>query len=185
MHHNKYHIHLTRPLHHKFQEICIQLLRSELIYDVQFVTNRFARTLATDDKGRAKKAAESIEANDTTDTDYIERLFTEAVTEAKSRTSFASGMRGTRMVTDEVPEKTEEHTFVFRLPYDWRGDAQTLAHLLHSYVAYHAISHWLSLSSIAQAADYSEKADFYLRDAVAELRKQAPAPLPYLTDLMH
>lgn len=155
-------------------EVGVALMRWEIVYDVEFVTNRIARTQAIGEDGSTLKVAEVMSAEGCENADYIDRLIMSAVKRLRARTSWASGERGGRIVSDELPEHTQDWTFVFRVPGAWRGDADVLCSLCHDYVAKQVTYEWLKMTAPRMAPDYGAEAAEALREVVEELRKQAP-----------
>lgn len=158
--------------HPRFLEVGIILTRSELVYDIEFVTNRIAKLNAVDEEGKQKKIAASITAEGQENKDYLDRLITSAVKKLRSSTSWASGERGGKVVSDMIPPCMDDWTFVFHVPLDWRGEADVLCSLCHDYVKNKVISDWMMLVAPKSGEGYETMADENLRDVKYELRKQ-------------
>ena len=155
-----------------FLEIGVALVRCELFYDIEFVTNRIARINAVDEEGNVTKMGEVVSAEGEKNKDYINRLIESAVKKLRSRTSWASGERGGRVVNDELPSQICDWTFVFHVPLAWRGETDVLCSLCHDYVKNRVISDWLKMVAPKLAGDYELQADENLRDVQYELRKE-------------
>lgn len=156
----------------EFLEVGVVLVKCELFYDIEFVTNRIARINAVDEEGNVTKMGEVVSAEGEKNKDYINRLIESAVKRLRSRTSWASGERGGHVCSDRIPEHICDWTFVFHLPLDWRGEADVLCSLCHDYVKNRVISDWLKMVAPKLAGDYESQADENLRDVQYELRKE-------------
>jgi hypothetical protein len=156
----------------KFIEVGVVLTMGELFYDVEFVTNRIAKTNVVDGEGNTTKLASSVSAEGEKNREYINRLIESSVKKLRSRTSWASGERGGKVVNDMIPPHICDWTFVFHLPLDWRGEADVLCSLCHDYVKNKVITDWLKMVAPKLAGDYESQADENLRDLQYELRKE-------------
>ena len=83
-----------------FLEVGVALVECELFYDIEFVTNRIARMNIVDEEGNVTKSGEVVSAEGEKNKDYINRLIESAVKKLRSRTSWASGERGGRVVNE-------------------------------------------------------------------------------------
>lgn len=166
-----------------FWEVGVVLTRGEIMYDVEFVTNRLARMLAVDAEGDTTKMAQLMTAEGKDNADYIDRLIMSAVKKLRHSTSWASGERGGHVVNDEIPPMVDDWTFVFHVPVNWRGEADVLCSLCHDYVKNRVIAEWLKMVAPKMADDYVEQADENLRDVQYELRKEKSAEPPVIYDL--
>ena len=166
-----------------FLEVGVALTRSELVYDIEFVTNRIARMVASDEGGNTTKIAGTMTAEGEENVDYIDRLIGSAVKKLRSATSWASGERGGRVVSDVLPEQVCDWTFVFHVPLDWRGEADVLCSLCHDYVKNRVISDWLKMVAPKMAGDYEESAEENMRDVKYELRKEKSVMPTMIYDL--
>ena len=63
----------------RYIEAGVILTRDELVYDIEFVTNRIARLVGVDDEGDTTKSAAIITAEGKDNVDYIDRLIVSAV----------------------------------------------------------------------------------------------------------
>lgn len=166
-----------------FLEVGVQLTRSELMYDIEFVTNRIARLTAVDKDGKQKKTAASITAEGEENKDYIDRLIVSAIRKLRSSTSWASGERGGNVVSDMIPECVSDWMFVFHVPLDWRGEADVLCSLCHDYVKNRVIGEWLKNTAPNMSGIYEVESDENLRDVKSELRKEKSKMPPELYNL--
>lgn len=156
----------------RYIEAGVILTRDELVYDIEFVTNRIARVVGVDEEGDTTKSASIITAEGKDNVDYIDRLIVSAVKELRGRTSWASGKRGGRVASDVIPKNVEDWTLVFILPVDWRGNGDVLCSRCHDYVKWSVISEWLKMVAPSMAATYETNANDALDEVRYELRKQ-------------
>lgn len=167
----------------RFLEVAVLLTKSELIYDIEFVTNRIAKVNAVDAEGNASRLAGDITAEGGENLDYLYRLIMSACKKLRSSTSWASGVRGRMVVSDMIPSDISDWTFVFHVPEHWRGEVDVLASLCHDYVKNRVASDWLKMVAPRMSDNFEFAAEEALRDVRYELRKECSVNPPRLYNL--
>lgn len=166
-----------------FLEVGVALMTGELFFDIEFATNRIARVVAADEEGNTTKIGSTLSAQGKENEEYINRLIESAVKKLRSSTSWASGERGGRVVSDVLPEHVCDWTFVFHVPLDWRGEADVLCSLCHDYVKNRVVADWLKLVAPKMAESFDEQAEENMRDVKYELRKEKSVMPTMIYDL--
>jgi len=156
------------------KEVVIQLNRAEVVYDLQFATNRIARLVSLDKDGKQTKINSSISAEGKDNDDYVNRLITSAVSELRSNTAWANAEKSGSVVDNNLSEKIGRWVFVFKVPMSWRGNTQVLGDKIHEYVSNKVTAGWLKMVAPGYTQTYREEADSALNDIKHELRKDDP-----------
>lgn len=166
-----------------FLELGVALTRKELFYDIEFITNRIAKMTAVDEKRKLTRQAADVTAEGDENKDYLDRLITTALAKIRTNTSWASGERGQKHVSDVIPDHVCNWTFVFHLDKDWRGEGETVCSLCHDYVVHKVATDWLKMVAPNLAGEYEVQADEDMRDLKFELRKESSVNPPVLYHL--
>lgn len=155
----------------------VKLLRTELEYDIDFVANRVAKVNFKEDI----KTAKNITTEGRENTDWIDDTIMLAMSNLSQRLRFCH-IRHSRLSTDETrpqhtPDEGVTFVMVLNLP-DWKGDAETLARLMHSYVVNFVLGEWFDMTVPQMAEKYILKAKDALKHVVQEARN-SDVPTPY------
>lgn len=164
-------------------ELGVVLTRKELFYDIEFITNRIAKMVAVDEQKKLTRQAADVTTEGDDNKDFIDRLITTALAKIRTNTSWASGERGQKQVSDVIPDHVCNWTFVFHLNKDWRGEGETVCSLCHDYVVHKVVEDWLKMVSPGMKGEYEAQADEDMRDLKTELRKQKSADPPVIYSL--
>lgn len=161
---------------YKSESYSIKLLRTELEYDIDFTANRVAKINFKEDI----KTARNVTTEGKENMDWIDDTIMLAMSNLSHKLRFCH-VNHSRLSTDETKTKDSEDEgtmfiMALRLP-DWKGDAETLARLIHSYVVYFVLSEWFDMTVPQIAEKFLIKAKDAMKHIVQEARSSDVSPI--------
>lgn len=151
----------------------MKLLRSEVEYDVDFISWKVARCRVLDNDEQRAEAQTDKENGD-----WLTRKIELAVSEAKRLLSAYVDEYPSRMRTDE-PGKEEEFTVVLRMERGWRGDVGRMNRFFYEYVVNYVLGEWFKMVMPDEAAAYAALAKDWLNELVNEARNVVIGPVTF------
>lgn len=156
--------------HHSADAFAVKLLRNELIYDIDFVTNRIAKMRFTDED---IKKASSVTSEGEENQDWLDDTIMSALNNVSQKLRFCH-ISHSRLSTDEVrPVNSEDEGVIFNMALNlpkWRGSAESLARFIHEYIVNYTLSEWFLMTMADISPVYAEKANRNLTQIVNESR---------------
>lgn len=145
-------------------DCAVKLLRSELVYDIDFISWKVA-------KCRISETAESrAEAQtDEESADWLDREIEVAVGNVKSELAAYVREPRMRVQTDEA-ESLDEWNIILEMEPGWRGNVRTLKTNIHQYVVNYVLAHWFDMVLPDEAGKYHLFSDQLLRKVVMSAR---------------
>ena len=119
-------------------ELTIQILRSEIEYDVDYSTWKIAEM--SDRKGKAQATMETSEET----SDWLDRQINDMIDEIKTVCSAYQPHRESRAVTNEAGSDKEWVVSLIMEP-GWRGEPKRVASLMHRYIVNGILSAWYGM----------------------------------------
>lgn len=153
---------------------CImKLLRSEVEYDVDFISWKTARCRITDS---AEQRAEA--QTDKENADWLTRQVELAVAEVKRRISAYVDEHCHRAQTDELKEQ-EEYVVLLRMERGWRGDVKRMNMFFHKYVVDSVLAEWFRMVMPEEYAGYAASAEHWMDELVNEAKSVVIGPVVF------
>lgn len=151
----------------------MKLLRSEVEYDVDFISWKVARCRVLDNDEQRAEAQTDKENGD-----WLTRKIELAVSEAKRLLSSYVDEYPSRLRTDE-PGKEEEFAVVLRMERGWRGDVGRMNRFFHEYVVNYVLGEWFKMVMPGEAEAYAASAGDWLNELVNEARSVVTGPVTF------
>lgn len=159
------------PKHHfKSDTFAVKLLRNELIYDIDFVSNRIAKVHFT---GETIQNRVNVTTEGDENQDWIDDTIMNALQNVSQKLRFCH-ISHSRLSTDEVTANNSEeegpiYVMSLRLP-KWKGSSESLARFIHEYVVNYVLSEWFVMTYMDVSPVYADKASKNLVQIVNEAR---------------
>ena len=151
------------------KNIVITLKENELTYDIDFMTYKVAKVHFSE---TAPSVAGEVSTTPS-DKDYVTRLLISGIENVRNELSWCASYRHRVSATDAV---CPQHTYdlVFRLSDYNRADPRILGSLIHDYITYYAVYHYLLLTSISHATPFAALAESALNKIYLHVREEQP-----------
>lgn len=140
----------------------LKLLRSEIVYDVDYISWKVAQCRISEEESRAE--AQTDQEN----SDWLTRQVETALDNAKDRIS-AYVVEMSRMQTDE-DENRDGWDIVLYMEPGWRGSSKTMNTYIHRYVVDFVLTEWFKMTMPEETAIYVASAEGWLDRFINEAR---------------
>ena len=166
---------LDCPVHAETGYDCVvKLLRSELVYDIDFISWKVAKCRVSEN---AEAQAEA--QTDGESTNWLNRQIETAVDNVKSELGIYVNEPCMRVQTDHV-ESEEEWTIVLRMESGWRGNVKNLKTYIHGYVVNYVLAYWFEMTLPDEAGKYHVLSEQMLRKVVLMSRNVVATDVKFL-----
>lgn len=146
--------------------ICImKLLRSEVEYDVDFISWKTAQCRITENMEQRGEAQ-----TDKENADWLTRQMELAVESVKRAISAYLNEHFHYAQTDELKRK-DEYVVILRMERGWRGDVKRMNTFFHKYVVESVLAEWFGMVMPNEQATHVASADYWFSELVKEARK--------------
>ena len=163
------------PVHVETGYDCVvKLLRSELVYDIDFISWKVAKCRVSEN---AEAQAEA--QTDGESTGWLNRYIETAVDNVKSALGIYVNEPCMRVQTDYVSSE-EEWTIVLRMESGWRGNVKNLKTCIHGYVVNYVLSYWFEMTLPDEAGKYHMFSEQMLRKVVMLSRNVVVTDVKFL-----
>ena len=146
------------------KESAITLKKNELVYDVEYMLHKLSRT-----GGESESSIWEIGISDA-DHDYLDRLFTSAMSNVRNELSWCTAYGHHPFVSDGLQGSPGDYDIVLHIDDGWRGDMQALCSAIHDYVVHYAVYQQLLASAPLLAPSFAALAESDLNKAYSIAR---------------
>lgn len=147
----------------KTSRYAVQILLSEVMYDLNLITWKKSSLLDVPEKEKNKVILEDK------DSMFVARQVEMAIANILSRLSWCT-RHHYHVQTDEIRKVEDCWDIAFYFTPEWRGNIRSIKDYIHKYIVEYTLAEWYRLVSPADVADAMTSAEQWLYRAQMEAR---------------